>query len=62
MLSELKMQLIKNNRVITSKKDVNKIMLIDPEGMKFILVKKGINDGKQLYVPITVLAPYMKFQ
>ncbi len=45
--------------VIQSTKDKTRIIVETPEGFKFVLVSKGKVNGKQLFIPVTVLAPHM---
>jgi hypothetical protein len=49
------------HQIRQSSKDPSRYIVIGPQGMKFILQRtKYKHDGKEIFVPITVLSPYMK--
>jgi hypothetical protein len=59
ILKELKELLKNNENIMKSTKNENRILVVGPEGMKYVLEKAGKKNGKDVYIPITVLAPYM---
>lgn len=38
-----------------------RVMVVGPDGLKYVLQKKGWINNKMLYIPITVLLPHMSF-
>lgn len=61
LMKELKGALLSEN-VVYSTKDPNRCVVKGPHNLKYLLQKTtSMTDGKQIYIPITVLAPYMKF-
>jgi hypothetical protein len=48
--------------VYQSKRDHTRVIVVSQEGLKFVLVNKGIVGEKALYIPVTVLGPNMKFE
>lgn len=52
---------MRNENIYPSTKYKDRIMIETQEGLKFILVYKGKINNKDLYIPVTVLAPYMPF-
>jgi hypothetical protein len=59
-LKELKGLLKNKENIIQSTRSEMRILIVGPNNMKYILERTGKKNGKIVYVPITVLAPYMR--
>ncbi|TNV82759.1 hypothetical protein FGO68_gene7315 [Halteria grandinella] len=51
---------LNNGKMTQSSKDPSRYIIVGPQGLKFVVQQTGqYKDGKQIYIPITVLAKYM---
>lgn len=62
VLVELKEAMKNGKNVIKSKTNPDRVMVMGPQNLKYILQRKGTIDGKVIYIPITVLLSHMSFK